>query len=690
MKSISTEQSMWIVSVTFFCLWCISLLAGLQGLAYYLSIPIFFFFIGRSIRIGLLDRFGLAKFSGNYLEETLIDIVISSIVTIGVGGILATLYLLTALNTLLVNGLLFGGFTFLWLIRILKDNISIEEETESPKLGLDHKLGLLVIIIFSGVFVIVRWFMFPYPMTSGTDTFSHLAVINQIIHDNGSSHITSGGLYLYHAIVAQFCIISGANPLWVISNIYPIVYPVSMVLMYQFLFYISKNSKMSVIATIGTLSVYEHGGLLATYYPFTITFAFVLLYLCFIACYILEPSWFNLGLIITLASIAILAYFYAAFVLIPILAYLLVRQGFVPKHLSVLYKILFGGIIIGGGALIVTFYFIFPSLLGSTPEIEIAAFFTFEDTLAISLSHFTTGYSIWQAILMIVGLALSWSVVFSKRKIDHPWLTDFNFEILALLGTAYLIVFFTPISYAFRTELFVRAINLLLIVTSIFIIAAFTIIVFSYLIEKIKAVPGKKLVQNTVTLCFVMLLIFVPVSYEKTNRQITYLWYGETRTPTSDEMDAFNWIANNTVPGDYILTDMATGFILRGVIFRNASTSFTLDGRIKSTNSYQNLSMALFKFMNCTLHFVVDNYINLLEDETLTKYTSSIAYIMISPRTNYWLSQAREGIFRRTASYSYEINQADPSWRKFDSSYFNVCYSVGGVRILQLDPKYLL
>ena len=689
MKRVITEQSIWIVSVIFFCLWCISLSTGSQGLAYYLSIPIFFFFTGRSIRIGLFDRFGLAKFRGNYLEEVLIDILISSIVTIGIGGTLAALYLLTTLNTLLANSLLFGVFSFLWLIQILKDNISIEDETESPKLGLDHKLGLLVVILVSGVFVITRWFMFPYPITSGTDTFSHLAVINQIIYDSGSAHITSGGLYLYHAIVAQFCIMSGATPLWVISNIYPFVYPVSMVLMYQFLFYISKNSKMSALATIGTLSVFEHGGLLATYHPFTITFAFLLLYLCFVACYILEPSWFNTGLIITLLSIAILSYYYAAFVAIPLITYLLVRNGFIPKQLSIVYKFLFGGIIIGGGALIVIFYLIFPSVPSTTPEINIATFFTFKDNLDASLLHFTTAYSTWQGVLMIAGLAISWVMVISKKNMSHPWLKDFNFELLALLGTTYLVVFFAPISYAFRTELFVRAINLLSIVTSIFAITVFIIIVFSYAIEKIRAVPRKRLVQNTVALCFVMLLIFIPVSYEKASRQISYFQYGETRAPTPDEMDAFNWIANRTSPGDYILTDMATGYLLRGTIFRNASTAFTLNGRSISVYSFQNLTQNVFDFLNCSLHWTVDNYTTLLADETLQNYTSSIAYIMISPRTNRWISQYREGIISRTAAYSFALESNDPAWTKFDSSYFEVSYSVSDIRILRFKPVYL-
>ena len=698
MKSESTERSIWALSVIFFYLWFISLIANLVGLVYYLSIPLFFFFLGRSFRVGLLNWIGLARFSGNYLEEALIDVMISSIMTIGIGGVLASQFMLTSLNVLFVNGVLFGVFSFFWLVRILKNDASIDNGNDVPKLGLDHKLGILGVLLFSVTYVIIRWTMFPYPATSGTDTFSHLAVISQIVYDNGSAHITSGGLYLYHTIVAEFCIISGASPLWVISNIYTFVYPLSMILMFQFLFYITKNSKLSVFATIGTFSVFEHGGLLANYHPFTITFAFVLLYLCYVACYILDPSWFNTGLILTLVGIAILSYFYSAFVSIPLLAYLLVRQGFIPKQFSVVYKILFGGIIVGGGVLILAFYFIAPSILGETPEIQLAAFFTFKDNLNSASSHFTLAYSGWSTIGMIGGLVICWLAVLGKRKMNHPWLEDFNYEIVALLGTSYLIVFFAPISYAFRTEFFIRSINLLLIVTSIFILSVFILTSFSFLIRRTRAVSRLNLVQHTVILCFVMLLIFVPVSYEKTNRQIKYLQSGETRSPTIDEMDAFNWIANNTSPGDYILTDMATGFILRGVIYRNASTSFTVNGRSISAYGHPNLTRHVFDFLNCSLHWVIDNYTQLLANEILQNYTSSetlenylssIAYIMISPRTNNWISRYREGIISRVAGYGFQLEGRDPAWTKFDSSYFEVSYRVGDIRVLRLKPQYL-
>ena len=519
--------------------------------------------------------------------------------------------------------------------------------------------------------------MYPWPTTAGTDTFSHLAVVNQIIHDHGTSHFLASYPFIFHSILATLSLLSGANPLFVISNIYPFVYPYSLLLSFLLIFFITKNEVVAFFSTILTLSIYEHGGYLATYLPFPSSIAFIFLYTSFVACFILPSSKYNIVLIVAPVIITILMYPSAIFVSIPLIAYLLIKQGHLTERLSLLYKAIFGAIIIGGLSLIVVFYVIFPLAMISIPEIQIVSIIVITNNLDNALLHFTLGYSIIQAIAIICGLAISWIKVSGFKRFQISSLPNTNFGVIALMGTAYLIVLFSPMRYTHRTELYLRPFYMLLIVLVAYI-ASMAIADLLHLGDRI---PGRK----SIAIVLIMVIILVPISYEKTQRQANYLLYGETRTPTSDEMIAFTWIAEQTVPGDYILTDMATGFIIRGVVFRNASTSFTLDGESRSPNSFTNLSQRIFDFFNATEENLNLTYSALLEDSHLLNYTSSIAYIVVSPRTNMWISRAREGRLIRTASYEYALEMNDSSWSKFNSTMFDLVYSVGDVRVLTFN-----
>ncbi|MFW9843766.1 MAG: hypothetical protein ACFFEV_04255, partial [Candidatus Thorarchaeota archaeon] len=156
MKNARTEQVIWTVSVVLFCLWCIFLFGSMEGIAYYLSIPLFFFFLGRALRVGILNWQGFAKLSGNYLEEALIDIMISSILTIVIGGTLASLFMLTQLNLIIFNGLLFPIFSSFWILRIRRNTVEFDRDLDVQKLGLDYKLSVLGVLFFSITYAVIR------------------------------------------------------------------------------------------------------------------------------------------------------------------------------------------------------------------------------------------------------------------------------------------------------------------------------------------------------------------------------------------------------------------------------------------------------------------------------------------------------------------------------------------------------
>ncbi|MFW9843770.1 MAG: hypothetical protein ACFFEV_04275, partial [Candidatus Thorarchaeota archaeon] len=275
------------------------------------------------------------------------------------------------------------------------------------------------------------------------------------------------------------------------------------------------------------------------------------------------------------------------------------------------------------------------------------------------------------------GLTICWLGIKGKH-IQHEWTEKINYDFIAILGTAYLIIFFAPMRYSHRTELYLRPIFSLIIV-----LTAYTIAVL--LIQSVPHLRRLATMRSDILVLILLLMILIPISAEKTAQEMTYIVYGETRNPDADELNAFTWIADRTLPGDYILTDMATGFIMRGTVFRNASTSFTLEGESKSPNSFPDLAQCIFDFLNSSLDNVNDTISSLLNDDTFQSYASSISYIMISPRTNMWISRSRDGPLIRTAPYRFDLGENDTSWTKFNSSLFEIVYAIGGVRILQFN-----
>ena len=120
-----------------------------------------------------------------------------------------------------------------------------------------------------------------------------------------------------------------------------------------------------------------------------------------------------------------------------------------------------------------------------------------------------------------------------------------------------------------------------------------------------------------------MILILIPVSYEKWERQNEYMFYEEPKTPEQEELNAMLWIADHTSPEDYILTDLATGHIVRGLIYRNASVSFMLDGQAKSYKRHPDLLNLVLRFFNCTASEAEELITAIQNDSTILKITSS-------------------------------------------------------------------
>ncbi|MBD3405014.1 MAG: hypothetical protein GF411_02625 [Candidatus Lokiarchaeota archaeon] len=664
------------LSVLVFSVWLLLSVVDLFYFAYFLFFPLFFIQIGYLFRIAIFDVFLAPNQKRTLAQMMFLDIMLGIIISGSVTILLSILFLLTKVITLLSMGTL---FIVLSVSAWFRKKTSDSQPSEFASFGLNLsstsvRLGL-VVILFGLIFSVLRLFLTPWPMISGTDTFSHMAAIQQIIHDNGTIYIVEGYTYIFHIMLATISLTSGAHPLWVMNTVQLFVYPLSLVLSYILLLKITDNASLSFLATICTLTVYEHGGLLATYYPFPSAIAFIFLYMSFVGCFILPRTNTSTGIILLLTAITIVMYVNAIFVAVPLLAYLLVNQGFLENPISkFLSKLIFGIIILGGGILILLYYFFFPLLQMPQPEISILSTLRFSNNFENAFLHFSLGYSYLQIIALLIGLVIVGVNAYVFTFLRGRRFKNFNYDLVFLLSLSYLIVFFAPLQYTHRIEMYFRPFFLLLILLPIYILAT-----RSYSLNA----PSKIGSKSAKVLFIITMLLIIPISYEKTITQASFVYYGESRSPIYNEMMAFQWVANHTSESDYILTDMATGYMIRGILFRNASTSFSLDGRPKSPHGFPSLAEDIFAFMNSSVDSVEEAYQNVLNNSIIREYTTSISYIVISNRTFNWIEQARNGSLIRSAQYKTEPYESDPSWTKFNSTYFEVVFEIGFVRVLK-------
>ena len=642
-----------------------------------------FYMVGQTTRLGILSSHDSRFQDYNPIEGFVIDVLLSMIITFSVSGILACLYLIDLSVPVLIILLVVGYIAWEFPKKSIQ---KADDELHTDQIVLDSKFiaALVVLVIFSALLVLQRWSLFPWPQTAGTDTYSHLADINEILFRNGTPYILYYYSYLFHSTIAVLCLFSGESAFWVLRNLYILQIPYSMFISFLFLHFVTKSKTISILGTCTTIAVYEHGGLLAPYHPFPIMSAFMFLYTIFVSCYILQPRITSFALILISYIVASLLYTPALIFSIPLILYLLASRDFLPFGWSIVPKIIFSMMISVAGILIVLYYVVFPFTGFESPTFEILSSVILTYNLESSMLHFTLAYSLPQAVSLISGIICCILLIKIRRSTRPSILGEANFTILGVLGLTYLLIFFMPMLYTHRIELFLRPIFSTLIVISCLILANIVVNIASYSVKKGLPTISSVRIKKEYLLVVFVILILIPVSYEKWERQNEYMSTEEPKNPELEELEAMLWIAEHTSPEDYILTDLATGHMIRGIIYRNASVSFMLDGQAKSYKRHPDLLDLVLRFFNCTASESEELITAIQTDSTMLNYTRGITYILVTPRTNAWLNRANNGRVGKTAPYEIEMNPNDPVWTKFQSSIFSQVFSSGNATVYEI------
>ncbi|MFW9843610.1 MAG: hypothetical protein ACFFEV_03460 [Candidatus Thorarchaeota archaeon] len=527
--------------------WFVSFLLSIVILSFIFALVLLFYLVGQSVRIGLLQPLFKKHGSPSPLEFFILDIFFSLIITSSLVAILSYFHFLYVISIMCP---VFFLVIFPPLISLTIGKIEHEMEIHNLENQKELMASLAIILLVGLVIILFQLTRFPYPKSPGTDSFSHLAAINSIIYSHGTNNILGNYSYIYHSIIASFTLLSGGDAIWCNNALISFTYPYSLVITFFFLVSITKNTFLSLLATIGTLAVFEHGGLLATYYPYPSSFAYIFIFTIYTSSIIFRGEKKALVALLLAYCIAVVLYIALLIVSAPILVYLLEKGNYLPSKMKGISRAIFALAIIGATLLIILVYIIFP--LSGYPDFEYNLMrIAIKNTIDVAIYKFTLSYSIGQIIAMACGILILISLVFHSNQRVIKRLEELDSELILLVTVSYLLFFFAPLEFAYRTEEFIRPLFVLLMIIAAY--SVFSIIEFirpDSEFYEIRIFKTNKKVKAAVLLTIIVL---IPINYGQVNAEIDYLLSRQHVMPENSEMDIFRWIENHTEIGDYIL-----------------------------------------------------------------------------------------------------------------------------------------
>jgi len=592
----------------------------------------------------------------------LLDILISSILTTGLSIGLSSINSLSYL------------FPSLAIVTIVFDLVALaigsrEDKMVSVEISIDSIKTIIpmLFIVAGGILVIMwrgRWF--PWPESWGTDLIYHLFYVKTTVVNNGSSFLFSSYPRQFHTILAGMSLGSGLNPYLLLYYGPFIIYPLALLLVYLLAKSLTENTVISFLSAMFFPFVNDIGALLGPHYFYPSTYAFIIMILSILA---VRENLRNLSLLFAGigASVALVfVYPYALFGIAPFLAYWAPKFRPESKRANKVVQILFLGSI-AVFLLIITAYYLPVYALGWNP-VHLSppkpfGFLTIESTLEHNLYVFQRAYSILQILLLVLGLVSVIYKGFWSRK--EPRARD-----IALLVVFYLATFFLPMRSARRMEMYIRPLNILCMVYGAYAIGQAAI-------KSIRSLSNlEKSNIHELALIIAVTSILIVASYP-TAVSIDNDLKWESHYPHEDEYAAFEWLDQNCPKDGYILTDPATGFIMRSFILRNASTSMISGEAYYSLGAGSRLGQNIFSFFNSSSWNETEYY------EQIANYMGRVDYIVISPRTTDWLKRTREGGTIAGARYVQVLFPSDPAWGKFLHPRYSIEKQFGKLYILR-------
>lgn len=632
--------------------------AGMVSVVFFFLL--FFLVVGQSFRIFLFKWTGGDK-SFSFEQQILLDVLISSIITTIATIALSSWNRLSYLLPIL--GIVTIAFDLLTLVK------PAQERTLHLKFdkSLIKSITPLVLLAAEGILVLMwrsRWL--PWPESWGSDMIYHLFIVRTTMAKNGSSFLFSGYPRQFHTILAGISIGSGLDPYFLLYYGIFLIYPVAIILVYQLAKSLTDNRTISFLSAAFFPFVNDIGALLGPHYFYPSSYAFLIF---LVAATAIRESNEKSSLVIAGLAACITLFFvypYALFGIAPLLTYWTLESKKGLRYVKRLRNIAFLGATLVILVLIAAYYV--PIYILNSEPLQLMfpkpfGFLSITPNLEHSIYLFLRAYSYLQILLLVLGLGfIIYRSVWTKK--------DFNLRQIALLAVLYIAVFFLPMNAAYRTEMYIRPLYILCIVYGAYAIA----LAGFWVIGKLSNIDEAGFHEAVLT--FVVILILISASYP-TAASIDNDLKWESHYPNEDEYAASEWLNRNCPKDGYILTDPATGFVMRSFILRNASTSMISGEVYYSLGVGSRLGQNIFSFFNSSSWNDTEYY------EQIETYVGRIDYIVISPRTTDWLNRTREGGNSAGARYVQVLFPSNPAWGKFFHPRYSIVKQFGKLYILK-------
>lgn len=503
----------------------------------------------------------------------------------------------------------------------------------------------------------------PFPMISGWDMNSSLAYINWITTHHGFDYILvpsfpSGGTpypAFFFFLVSSYHFVLGISSYQVFwYSVFPIIFGY-IFLIFLIAFKFSKNLLLSLncsfIAFFLSVAAAE---IVRNPLYLTLDMVSQLIFLLIIL-FNITTEYSRGKYFISLIAILFLTLFnfFAVIAIFPFLLWILMGEkklrflgnGRKVFKISIILTALFAS------TLIAVVSYLFPAV---SYMFSASAF-----PLSLKLQTFTTIYPLYFWALFVLALF----AVFAYRRTAGKGLSYFDLLLFIMLG---LFLYFMPAWVTYRFEFYIR-IFLVIFISGIALLLNKGIFRRSINIS-LKGRYTRKL-RLGVIVSFCLLIITIISLYPLFSNYSPFAYISK------DEYNAALWLNSNTPSNSYLITDPSSGYVLRGLALRNASSYFILpDGRMPA-DSFS---------ISPTIVDDTANFFYLPTPSTWAQLSiqKSNSYLVITSRTVYW---AANSFVDNALTHPMEGVNFSLVTDKLEPQYFHEVYSSNTIKIYQLD-----
>jgi len=627
------------------------------------------YLLGATLRIFLKTAANLERLPPTLsIAGATFDVLLSIMLNVTLSGILIKTFSFCETNLVAITVTLIIILNVFTLHRSRRKASCAPTNTATSRVRASLIIPWAILLVSSLLFAACFRDKTPFPAINGWDMNSASAYINWIISHNGFQYLlvppVSGVGPPYPApffyLVASYSLFLGIEPYMVFwSSVYALIFGY-MSLVYLLALRLSKDKWLSLTsAFIAFFTSAACAEVVRTPLYLTLDMTAQIIFLLILDFNIYYGNYRMERGIMSFCAVVFLALFnyFTVIAVFPILLWAIMRNKRLPTYRDErkVLRIFVAGILSCIIVIIVLSNYAMSPVSSFYSRSIFANFFgpLTPPALSTEILQMIYPFYLW-FILALVTVSV---VLLKTLGQDTPYLPVLLY-VFYCLGLCFL-----PTWFGYRFEFYLR------------VFVAVSVSGLSLLLYKIRfrriGSAHEKLKGKTVSLgsvaSFLLLLIIIVQMYPLfTNYASNF--YALT---SKDEYYAAVWIRDNTPSDSYILTDPGSGYVIRGLALRNASSSFILaDGRMPADPS------SIFPNVRTLISSFFTSRTFAQASVVLENFTYTHIYVVVTTRTAVWVRSPPESIVTAASE-----NEDLPFFGFVDPQHFELVRDFQSVRI---------